>query len=122
VPKKSIRKGSVIRETDLTYEDFPQEAINETIAQDSMQLVGQEAQKSLYRNKPIFLRDLGSRTIIKRNDMVTMLFTKGAMILQTTGRAMENGGTGDTIKVMNDHSKKIVTGKITAEGDVNVAL
>jgi flagella basal body P-ring formation protein FlgA len=51
-----------------------------------------------------------------------MHFHKGLMILQTTGRALENGGVGDIIKVMNLNSKKIIMGQITKTGDIDVAI
>jgi|GEM_PF-6819139 len=122
VPKKTIRKGSIITQSDLIMEDFNPEQLSPVIAQDMMQMIGQEAKKSLSKHKPIFLRDLGSITIIRRNDNVTMLFQKGTMILQTTGRALEKGGAGDTIKVMNQASKKIISGRITENGDIDVSI
>ena len=122
VPAKSIRRGTVISQSDLVLEDVNNNAVNNMIAQDVMQLIGQEAKKTLYKNKPILLRDIGAITIIHRNDSVMMRFQHGAMTLQTTGRAMEEGGSGDMIKVMNEQSKKIVTGHITQNGEVDVSL
>ncbi len=122
VPAKSIRKGTLISESDLTLHDVTHNLVNDMIAQDMMQLIGQEAKKTLYQNKPILLRDVGSMTMIKRNDTVTMEFKQGGMTLQTIGRAMDDGGIGDTIKVMNEQSKKIVTGRINKQGAVDVSL
>jgi flagella basal body P-ring formation protein FlgA len=122
MPVNSIKKGMVISETDLSLNEVSPNLANGMIAQDMMQLVGQEAKRGLYKNKPILLRDIGSITIIRRNDTVTMRFHNGTMQLQTVGRAMQDGGAGDIIKVMNEQSKKIVTGHITPNGEVDVSL
>jgi flagella basal body P-ring formation protein FlgA len=122
MPSKSITKGTVIAESDLSLQDVSPNMANNAIAQDMLQLVGQEARRTLYKNKPILLRDIGSVTIIRRNDTVTMQFKNGAMLIQTVGRAMQDGGAGDSIKVMNEHSKKIVTGRINTNGEVDVSL
>jgi flagella basal body P-ring formation protein FlgA len=122
MPVKSINRGTVISESDLSLVDTAPSMANVSIAQDMMQLVGQEARRTLYKNKPILLRDIGAVTIIRRNDTVTMQYKNGTMLLQTVGRAMQDGGVGDTIKVMNEHSKKIVTGRISKNGEVDVAL
>jgi flagella basal body P-ring formation protein FlgA len=122
VPVQSIRKGTVISQSDLVLKDISSTAVNAMISQDMMQLIGQEAKQTLYKDKPILLRDIGAMTIVRRNDTITMRFQNGAMILQTVGRAMEDGGAGDTIKVMNEQSKKIVTGRITKNGEVDVSL
>jgi flagella basal body P-ring formation protein FlgA len=122
VPRNSIRKGSIITENDLIVKDFKKEAIPSEAVQDIAQIIGQQAKISLYKEKPISLKNIGSMTIVKRNDTVIMHFYKGLMVLQTTGRALEEGGAGDVIKVMNLNSKKIITGQITKSGDVDVAI
>ncbi len=122
VPVQSIRKGAIISQTDLTLKDISSTGVNDMISQDMMQLIGQEAKQTLYKDKPILLRDIGAMTIVRRNDTLTIKFEQGAMTLQTVGRAMQDGGAGDTIKVMNEQSKKIVTGRITKNGDVDVSL
>ena len=122
MPVKSINKGMIISESDLVLNEVSPNLASDMIAQDMIQLIGQEAKRGLYKNKPILLRDIGSVTIIRRNDTVTMRFHNGTMQLQTVGRAMQDGGAGDIIKVMNEHSKKIVTGQITTNGEVDVSL
>lgn len=122
VPVQSIRKGTIISQADLTLKDISSAGVSPMISQDMMQLVGQEAKQTLCKDKPILLRDIGAMTIVRRNDTLTLRFEQGAMTLQTVGRAMEDGGAGDTIKVMNEQSKKIITGRITNNGDVDVSL
>lgn len=122
IPVKGISRGTIISEADLELKDVSESLVNDMIAQDMLQLVGQEARRTLYKSKPILLRDIGAVTIIRRNDSVTLRFEKGAMVLQTTGRALENGGAGDVIKVMNEQSKKIVTGRVSKNGEIDVSI
>lgn len=122
VPIKSIRKGQMITHTNLKLISMHQELVSKMVAQDILEVVGQEAKQTLYKNKPILIKDIGSMTIIHRNDQVPLLFKKEALELQTVGRALEEGGAGDIIRVINIQSKKVISGIITRNGEVDVSI
>lgn len=82
--------------------------------------VGLEARVSIYAGRPIRPSDLGPAAIIDRNQVVPLVFTTGGLSILTEGRAMERGGIGDIIKIMNLGSRATVTGRISEDGRVHV--
>lgn len=122
VPKKSIRKGTIIDASKLKFITIPAHMASKMVAHDISELVGKEAKRTLHRNKPVVMSSVGSMTTIHRNDQVTVKFHKGSLEIQTIGRAMESGGEGDLIRVMNLESKKTISGLITKNGEIDVSI
>ena len=54
--------------------------------------------------------------------MITMMFQSPLMTLTDIGRAIEGGGRGDVIQVMNLQSKKVVFATVTGPNQAQVAL
>lgn len=122
VPSQNIRVGTVITPNDITYTDIKPNQITPEMVTDSAQIIGQQARKPLYMNKPMMLDSVGAIITVKRNQDVSIIFKKFGVVITTAGRALDQGGQGDRIKAMNLESKKIVTGKITKDGDVDVTI
>ncbi|QEL13792.1 flagellar basal body P-ring formation chaperone FlgA [Limnoglobus roseus] len=60
--------------------------------------------------------------LVTRNQKVTLVVRLGAMNVEAAGEAMQDGRAGEAVKVLNPSSKKVVTGKVTAAGVVDVEL
>jgi flagella basal body P-ring formation protein FlgA len=57
---------------------------------------------------------------VDRNQMVSLVFRSSGLTILTEGRALDRGGVGDVIKVMNLASRTTVTGTIAPDGSVMV--
>ena len=64
--------------------------------------------------------DVQTQVMVAKGKIVTLTFSKGGIMLSTKGKALENGGLGDTVRVMNAQSKNIVEGTVTAPETVFV--
>ncbi len=58
--------------------------------------------------------------VVAKGSLVTIVLKTPTMILTAQGRAVEDGGRGDVIRVMNTRSKKIVEGVVSRPGTVSV--
>ena len=83
-------------------------------------VVGLEARVVLYEGRPILASDVGPAAIIERNQIVTLVFSKGTLSIATEARALGRGGIGDAIRVMNLASRNTVSGTVTPDGSVVV--
>lgn len=117
VATRTIPAQSVLAETDMTLvaAEIPGALASVPEA------VGLEARVTLYAGRPIHAGDLGPPAIIDRNQIVTLAYTAGGLAIVTEGRALARGGAGDVIRVMNLASRTTVTGRIMADGMVQVA-
>ncbi len=82
--------------------------------------VGLEARVTLYPGRPILQAQLGPPALVERNQVVRMVFSRGALAIAAEGRALDRGGIGERIRVMNLSSKQIVTGAVRGDGSIEV--
>jgi len=87
---------------------------------DPRRVVGREARTILYAGRPIFPKDIGPLSVVKRNQTVAMTYRHGALVIRTEGRALSGGGIGEKIRVMNSSSRATVLATVTAPGQVEV--
>lgn len=116
VATRTIRAQTILTEEDFTMvvADIPGAL---TMPDDA---VGQEAKVTLYAGRPIHLEDIGPPALVKRNQMVSLIYRIGGLSILTDGRALERGAEGDIIHVMNLASHVTIQGEIGADGTVTV--
>jgi flagella basal body P-ring formation protein FlgA len=85
----------------------------------SDEAMGQEARIIIYAGQPILRQSLGAQTAVGRNQLILLRYTRGGLMIETPGRALERGSIDDVIEVLNISSKKKVFGKIIDDGVVN---
>lgn len=82
--------------------------------------VGLEARVAIYAGRPIKASDLGPPALIDRNQIVSLSYQSGGLAILAEGRALARGGVGDVIRVMNLASRSTVSGRVAADGTVQV--
>lgn len=112
VAARNIRAGSVITATDIVSPndiDAMRRAVN---------IIGMEAVRTFYQGQPLREDNLRKPTLVKRNAIVQMAFANGAMTINAEGRALDQGGLGDRVRVMNLISKRIVVATVSGNDSV----
>jgi flagella basal body P-ring formation protein FlgA len=120
VPAHDIARGSVIAEDDLTTKSVPVLRMNESFVHTLSDAVGKEAKRALHAGETLRLSDLKRPTMVAKGAPVTMVFEAPGMSLIAVGRALAEGGEGDSIAVLNPTSYRQVMAVITAPGTVHV--
>ena len=115
-PVRAIRARTVLGPGDLAVFD---EAVPGAVAAIE-EAVGKEAKVTLYPGRPILLEQIGAPALVERNALVRMNYARGPLHIVTDGRALDRGGAGDPVRVMNLASKQTVTGVVAADGSVEV--
>lgn len=112
VATHNIRPRDVIMPEDVELRDIsivgglqsPQEA------------VGLEARIAIYEGRPIRASDVAAPALVERNQIVTLLYISAGLTISTEGRALDRGGAGDRIRIMNLASRVSVTAEIAPDG------
>ena len=117
VATRLLRSETVIQADDLTLngEDIP------GALTDPAQAVGKEVRVTIYAGRPVRPEDLAAPAIIDRNQVVTLNYSYAGLNIATDVRALDRGGPGDRIRVMNLASRTTVTGVVMVDGTVSVA-
>ncbi len=116
VPVRTIRPKEVITGADLAMK--PGDILG--ALSEPSDVIGQEARVALYPGRPVRAGDIGPPAIVERNDLVILTFRRGGLTISAEGRALGRGAEGELIRVMNLASRSTVTGRIAADGSVEV--
>ncbi len=87
---------------------------------DPQDVIGLETKVNLYPGRPVRFSDVGPPAVIKRNQIVAMIYRYGALSISTDGRALDRAGVGERVRVMNLDSRLTVTGTVLPDGSVEV--
>ncbi len=117
VATRTIRAQSIIALEDLAL--VPADIAGALSAPDAA--VGLEAKVTLFAGRPVHAADLVQPTLIQRNQVVSVIYQAAGVTIQTDGRALERGGVGALIKVMNLSSHLTVEGAVTPDGTIRVS-
>lgn len=116
VPIHTIRANSIIMESDLKVHDKSMSGV----VSDPFSILGKEAKRNLYAGRPIRPNDIGPPALIERNQVVSLKFFQGGLLISTEGRALARGGVGDYLRVLNLSSRNTITGRVDKNGAVVV--
>jgi len=113
---RTIRADAIITDTDVTLHN----AVVPNGFQRLADVVGQEARVVLYPGRPILVDDIGPPAIVTRNQIVQVHFRARGVEIVTEGRALERGGIGDRLRIMNLSSRTTLFGQVQGDGTLLV--
>ncbi len=113
---RTLRSNSIIAASDLYLQKTDTQGVKLGISD----IVGLETRVTIYQGRPISLSDIGPATIIERNQIVTLIYASGSLLISAEGRSLGRAGIGDRLKVMNLSSRHTVLGTVNEDGTVGV--
>ncbi|WP_299847482.1 flagellar basal body P-ring formation chaperone FlgA [uncultured Roseovarius sp.] len=114
---RTIRPGGIITAEDVLVKAG--ELVGTASSPD--QLIGSEARVTLYAGRPIALADIGPPALVKRNQIVPLVFQQNGLKISTEGRSLSRAGAGDFVRVMNLSSRATVSGRVMPDGRIFVS-
>ena len=122
VPNRDIARGETIGESDLAFGTIPANTVFTGLVTAVDQLKGMEARRMLRANEVVRTDDVRHPIVIQKGAVVTMIFEAPGVSLTASGRAMNEGGVGDTITVQNPASFRMISGVVTGPGTVKTTM
>jgi flagellar basal body P-ring formation protein FlgA len=117
-----IPRGAVIGPRDVTLEQRPLSTLARGVVTDPGDVIGQVARRTLFPDMPLLRRDVVSRTLVKRNQMVSVEARAGSLRVRTTAKAMADGGEGDDIPLVNPDTKQQFYGTVGPDGVIRIPM
>jgi flagella basal body P-ring formation protein FlgA len=121
VPARDIARGQTISDTDLTFSTVEGGALMSGTVTNIEVLKGMEARRLLHAGETLRADDVRRPVMVSKGQTVTMTFAAPGVELTAMGRAMSEGGIGDTVTVQNPVSFRMIAGVITGAGTVRAA-
>jgi flagella basal body P-ring formation protein FlgA len=120
VLSRAIRPGDEIMPQDVGWQRVREDRVRRQNVVDIAELVGMSPKRSIPANRMVRVSDLRRPVMVAKGDIVTMIFLTNGLTLTASGRAIEDGGRNAVVRVMNERSRMIVEGRVTAPGRVSV--
>lgn len=117
---RAIAPGDIIRDSDIAWTQMPARSVSSDYITQTANMIGKTVRRGVRADRPLRSRDLQIPVVIEKNRMVGMRFDNGSVSLVAVGRALEDGGAGDMIRVMNAKSKTTITALVINENMVEV--
>jgi flagella basal body P-ring formation protein FlgA len=121
VPAHAIARGEVIGENDLTYVTVDGDALMSGVPTKMDEVKGLQTRRVLAAGQPFRGEDLRRPIVVTKGQTVTMQFSAPGVELNAVGRAMSEGGIGDTVTVQNPVSYRMVSATVVAPGTVRAS-
>ncbi|MEJ1968035.1 MAG: flagellar basal body P-ring formation chaperone FlgA [Rhizomicrobium sp.] len=121
VPDRDIARGETIAEADLVYGTIPANTVFSGIVSSMDALKGMEARRMLRAGEIVRTDDVRHPVVVTKGSIVTMTFEAPGVVLTASGRALSEGGIGDTVTVQNPASFRQISCVVTGPGQVRAA-
>jgi len=120
VLNRRLAGGEIIRNQDIKWIEIRSKQTGRNVITNETDLVGMSAKRGLRMGVPIRISEVGHPVLVVKGSLVVMTLIMPQMRLTSQGKAMENGIDGDTIRVLNTQSNKVVQATVTSSGQVRV--
>jgi flagellar basal body P-ring formation protein FlgA len=85
---------------------------------DAAAAIGLEVRRTIYAGRPVTADLIGPPALVERNALVTLVVDRGGLRITAEGRALDRGGAGDRVAVMNLASRTTLSGVVAADGSI----
>ncbi len=121
VPSHDIPRGATLSQSDLTFATTPNAVMSGTaLAMDDV--VGMQTRRALRTGEILRVEDVRRPVLVTKGTMVTMSFEAPGIVLTATGRAMSEGGMGESVTIQNPASYRQITAVVTGPGQVRAQV
>ena len=121
VAARDLPRGTIMTEDDITFLTMDESDLVGNMATDISEIVGQVTRLTLRSGQPVRLHSLARAVAVDRGQSVTVLWSVASINLTAQGKAMEKGGVGDVIRVVNTKSNQTVMAEIIDGRTVRIA-
>jgi len=118
VPARDIMRGETISDSDLAIQNAPAGVTRGDLATTMNDLSGMEARRFLHAGEPVRVSDVRHPILVVKGTTVTMIFAAPGIVLTAIGKAMSEGGMGETVTILNPISYRQISCTVTGAGQV----
>lgn len=120
VPAGDLDRNSPIEAKDLIVVKRPASQLNGEIIRKAEDLIGMLPRRPIRAGEFIRSGDIAKPTLVEKQATVTVIYAGRGITLSMRGRAQNSGTLGDSVKVQNLQSKKIVEGTVTGANQITI--
>lgn len=113
---RDIARGEQINQAHIGTTLVNISSIRQAFLLDEEAIIGKEAKRNISMGEPFRTALLDNPTAVRRGEMVTLESMAGSIKVSSSGTAMADGRVGQTIRVRNNSSERIISGVVMSQG------
>ena len=117
---RRLASGTTIGPSDLDWITVNEDQIGLDVIAQAQQLVGQELRHDQVEGEMLRNRDVMPPRLVTRGSLVTLKIETPLMLITAQGRALQDGGKGDVVRITNTQSNRVIEGTVEGTGLVRV--
>ncbi|HEX8569922.1 MAG TPA: flagellar basal body P-ring formation chaperone FlgA [Caulobacteraceae bacterium] len=117
---RSLNAGDTVRAEDLTWAPVGSHLVPGDAPRDAETAMGWTARKPLRAGAAVSARDLAAARVIAKDETVSVAYRMGGLNLVMQGKALSAAAAGDTVRILNPASKKIIEAVASGPGQAVV--
>ncbi|MDB5411101.1 MAG: flagella basal body P-ring formation protein FlgA [Rhodospirillales bacterium] len=119
---RSVAPGEPIAAADVQTIALRAERLNQNYIGNASELIGRTPKRSIRPGEPVRPSDVQVPIVVHKGELVTVVLQTRAIMLTAQATALEDGATGQAIRVSNTRSKKTLDATVTGPGNVALAI
>jgi flagella basal body P-ring formation protein FlgA len=119
---RPLKRSAIINPEDVTLRERDISQINQGYLTSVDQAIGQKLVRPMVSDQVITLVHMEQAEVVRKGDQVVISARSGTLNVRMPGEALSNGGMNEQIKVKNLNSQRVIKARVTAPGQVEVAL
>lgn len=120
VMARRMLKKEVISKRDIKWIKTRSDRVRRGTVMESNELIGMAVKRRLQEGRPVQISDIQRPILVVKGSIVTIILKAAKMTLTAQGKALDNGADGDTVRITNSQSKKVIEAEVTGPGRVAV--
>ncbi|NRB38162.1 MAG: flagellar basal body P-ring formation protein FlgA [Pseudomonadales bacterium] len=122
VTSRQLNPGDIITEDDINTQQQSVSHLNYGYYDRAHKILGQHVKRMISAGTVLTPQMLKAAQLIKRGQMITISARLGGINISAQGKALMDGASGDTIRVKNTTSGKIIEGRVEKNGTVLINI
>ena len=119
VAVRAIAKGAEVRPDDVSVERYDGGALAQYLTSRA-DAVGRIARYAVAPGTVLRKNSVRPPRLVRRGDRIKVFVRAGGLVVTLDGSAMSNGGEGDSVRVRNARSRRIIEAVVIGPGEAEV--
>lgn len=122
VAKRALLKGRKLNSDDIYQAEMDTQKLKQGYFIDHNELVGLVTKHDIAPDSPLNHYNIELAKLVHRGEQVTIIATDDYLTVSMAGIAINEGVLGDTVKIRNLKSKRVVEAQVTGRKKVRVSI
>lgn len=119
---RPLKRAGIIEPEDVVLRERDISQNNQGYLTSVDQAIGQKLVRPMVADQLVTLAHLEQAEVVRKGDQVVISARSGTLNVRMPGEALSNGGMSEQIRVKNLNSQRVIKARITAPGQVEVAM